>query len=69
MPVYLATEWHEIGRAQLTMALATVGVLVGTVWGVRLLRRIPEPVFRPSIGALVLLLGIYMLVRGLRGGA
>ncbi len=67
MPVYLATEWQDMHRAQGSMAIATVGVLVGTVWGVRLLRRIPETVFRPSIGALVLLLGFYMLVRALTG--
>jgi uncharacterized membrane protein YfcA len=42
-------------------------VLVGTLGGVRLLRRIPEAAYRRIIGVLLLLLGVYMLVRGLQG--
>jgi uncharacterized membrane protein YfcA len=48
---------------------AAVGVLVGTFWGVRALRRIPEPVFRRGVAALIVLLGVYMLVRGIAGSA
>jgi uncharacterized membrane protein YfcA len=44
--------------------IATVGVVVGTVVGERMLARIPERRFRQTVGALVLLLGIVTLIRG-----
>ena len=66
MPVYLATQHSGISRAWIEILVATIGVLIGTVWGVRLLRKIPELAFRRSIGALVFMLGLYMLVRGIR---
>ena len=44
-------------------------MVAGTVWGVRLLRRVPEEAFRPAVGTLVAVLGAYMLVRGLMGHA
>jgi uncharacterized membrane protein YfcA len=34
------------------------------VFGVRILRRIPEAVFRRIVAILLLLLGTYMLLRG-----
>ena len=37
--------------------------IIGTVVGERLLRRIPEPVYRRLVAALVLALGIFMLFR------
>jgi uncharacterized membrane protein YfcA len=47
------------------MLVATVGVLAGTIGGVRLLLRIPERIFRRAVAALILALGVYMLIRGL----
>ena len=47
------------------MLVATAGVIAGTVSGVRVLRQIPETLFRRLVAALVLILGIYMLVRGI----
>lgn len=51
MPVYVATEWRGMSQALGTIAVATLGVLVGTVWGVRLLRRIPDTLPRAMQGA------------------
>jgi uncharacterized membrane protein YfcA len=65
LPVYLATQHHAMAAAWPAMLAAIAGVLVGTIFGVRLLRRIPENVFRKSVFALVLLLGIYMLAHGI----
>jgi len=65
MPVYAITQHRAIAAAWIPIAFATAGVLVGTLWGVRLLRRIPEEVFRRAVSVLVLLLGLYMLVRGI----
>ncbi len=69
MPVYIAMQHREMAAAWMPMILATAGVLAGTFLGVKLLRRIPETAFRRAVGILVLALGAYMLVRGLRGSA
>jgi uncharacterized membrane protein YfcA len=37
------------------------GAVLGTLAGERLLRRIPEPVYRRLVAALVLALGVFML--------
>jgi uncharacterized membrane protein YfcA len=67
LPVYLATQADDMRGALGTLVSATVGVLVGTSWGVRALRRLPEPVSRRAVAALIVLLGIYMLVHGIAG--
>jgi uncharacterized membrane protein YfcA len=56
----MSAAWRE-------MVFAIVGVVAGTIWGGRLLRRIPETAFRRIVAILILLLGIYMLVVGIRG--
>jgi len=38
-----------------------------TFWGVRVLRRIPDHIFRQLVSGIVAALGIYMLARGLMG--
>jgi uncharacterized protein len=62
MPVYLGTEGRSLTPLWPEIAAATAGVLLGTVVGVRVLRRIPERVFRPSVSILITALGVYMLV-------
>lgn len=42
MPVYFFTEAEGIGRVWPLVALATAGVLIGTVVGERVLQRVPE---------------------------
>ena len=69
MPVYVATQAGAIRDARGTVVAATAGVLVGTFWGVRLLRRIPESQFRRGVAVLVLALGLYMLARGITRAA
>lgn len=66
MPVYLAVEAPPILKAWPILALTIIGVLIGTFWGVRLLRRIPDMVFRKLLSVLILSLGIYALVQGFR---
>jgi len=66
MPVYLAVETRGILDAWPVLAVAIFGVLLGTFWGVRLLRKIPNRIFRKLLGTLILALGIYMLVHGFR---
>ncbi|HEV8267161.1 MAG TPA: sulfite exporter TauE/SafE family protein [Thermoanaerobaculia bacterium] len=65
MPVYLATQGREILGMWPLVAVATGGVLLGTLLGGRLLRRVPEKVFGKVVSSLVLVLGLFMLVRAL----
>jgi uncharacterized membrane protein YfcA len=44
----------------------TSGVLIGTILGAPILRRIPEPVFRPGLAVLLIILGL-ALIAGLGG--
>jgi uncharacterized membrane protein YfcA len=64
LPVYLATQAEAIGRLWELVAVATAGALLGTLVGARLLRRVPEPIFRRVVSAVLLALGIATLIRG-----
>jgi uncharacterized membrane protein YfcA len=66
MPVYFATQTREILGAWPEILVAIVGVLVGTHWGVKILRRLPEQLFRRLLSAAITLLGIFMLVQAFR---
>jgi len=63
MPVYAATQSHDIAGQWKVMAIASAGVVVGTMVGQPLLRRIPERTFRAIVGAIILALGLWMLLR------
>ena len=66
LPVYLWTQGRELAGIWPAIAALTVGVLAGTLGGARLLRRIPETLFRRMIAGLILALGLFMMIR--RGG-
>ena len=63
MPVYLATQGAEVAPMWPEVLAATVGAVIGTLAGGPLLKRIPERWYRPLVGSLILLLGVYMLWR------
>jgi hypothetical protein len=62
VPVYLVTQGSSILQYWPQVVIGLAGVAAGTLVGARLLRRIPENVFRRIVGLLVLVIGIYMLV-------
>jgi uncharacterized membrane protein YfcA len=66
MPVYFAVETRAILGAWPLLAIATAGILLGTFWGVRMLRKIEERTFRRILYVLILGLGLYMLVHAAR---
>jgi len=66
MPIYLVTTGAEVLAIWPTVAVATVGVIAGTVLGHRLLARIPEDRFRPIVAIVLGLLGLAMITRGVR---
>jgi uncharacterized membrane protein YfcA len=62
MPVYVAFEADRLVDLASLIALASIGAIAGTIGGERVLRRIPPPMFKRFVSALVLALGVYMLV-------
>jgi len=66
LPVYLATTGRDLLMMWPTIAAATAGVVVGTLFGHRLLLRIPEEKFRFVVAVTLALLGGAMLVSAFR---
>ncbi|HET9796604.1 MAG TPA: sulfite exporter TauE/SafE family protein [Gemmatimonadaceae bacterium] len=64
MPVYLATEWRAIAHIWPLVLVATLGVVVGTSIGTRVLGHIPPERFRPVVAVLLVILGVYAAVGG-----
>jgi uncharacterized membrane protein YfcA len=64
LPVYLATERVELLRVWPLIAIATAGVVIGTLAGSWVLNRVPEARFRPAVAVLLLALGAWMIVHG-----
>jgi uncharacterized membrane protein YfcA len=65
MPVYVAGQSHDLARLWVGIAVATVGVILGTLFGGRVLARWPDRLFRPAIAVLLGLLGGAELLHGL----
>jgi uncharacterized membrane protein YfcA len=64
-PVYLATQHDAMLAMWPSIALATFGVVVGTVVGSRALRWIPEVWFRRVLALVLAILGAAMLLGGM----
>jgi uncharacterized membrane protein YfcA len=62
MPVYAALQFQQIVSQWEMAAVATIGVVVGTVSGKWILHRIPETAFRLIVSGIILILGIWMLI-------
>ena len=63
LPVYLATSGRAVAESWPLVLAATAAVLVGTLAGERVLRRLPESVFRAVVSSIILALGVFMLFR------
>lgn len=64
MPVYLIVEGRNMLTIAPIIAVATTGVIAGTLSGTHLLRMVPQNVFLRLVSALIVTLGVYMLGRG-----
>lgn len=62
MPVYAATQGKQVLDIWPVLLLAIIGVVVGTLAGERILRRIPEPLFRGIVSMIILALGVGLLL-------
>jgi len=66
VPIYVVTERDDLLSMWRLIAVATVGVAIGTVLGSRVLARIPDIWFRRVLAVVLALLGSAMLIRGIR---
>ena len=64
MPVYVMTQHNEMFNLWPWIALATVGVIIGTVLGSRTLKWIPEVWFHRVLALVLAILGGAMVFRG-----
>lgn len=62
VPVYVAVEGPAMLEAAGLIAIATAGVVVGTLGGERVLGRLPPWLFRRLVALLIAGLGVWMLV-------
>ena len=62
VPVYIALESRALARLWPEIGVAAAGVIVGTLFGERVLARVPERRFRMVIGTLLLMLGLSFLL-------
>jgi uncharacterized membrane protein YfcA len=63
MPVYFYTHGEELRQMARAIAVSSIAVIAGTVFGQRVLQRIPEPIFRRIVGALLVSLGVALVLR------
>jgi uncharacterized membrane protein YfcA len=66
MPVYLATEGREISQLGAPIVITIAGVVLGTIAGARLLRRVPDRWFRSIVGLILIVLGAVVIVQAFR---
>jgi uncharacterized protein len=62
MPVYALMQGKRVLEIWPVLSLAIIGVVVGTIAGERVLRRIPELLFRRVVSFIILALGISLLL-------
>jgi uncharacterized protein len=65
MPVYLINYGSTLATHARLIVIASIGVLVGTVVGERLLRKVPELRFRRVVAVLLILLGAFTIAHSL----
>lgn len=63
VPVYLVVNGTDLFEWRMYIAVALARVAVGTLFGARLLVRIPQRVFEWVVALLVIVLGVYMIVK------
>lgn len=62
MPIYFVVEWQRIVSAWTVLLVAIAGVLIGTLAGERVLRRIPKKLFRRVVSAILIAIGALLLI-------
>jgi uncharacterized membrane protein YfcA len=65
MPVYLSRSAGELAEIAQGIGVMAAGVVLGTVAGQRVLRRLPRDLFRKIVGAAVGLIGVWLVLSAL----
>ncbi|PIR23488.1 MAG: hypothetical protein COV44_02605 [Deltaproteobacteria bacterium CG11_big_fil_rev_8_21_14_0_20_45_16] len=68
MPIYFWNDWDGILSGRKWIILTTLGVIIGTLLGAKLLKKLPERAFRRIVSLLIFILGIFMTYRGIVEG-
>jgi len=68
LPVYLAAHGPALAQDAPFWLVGCAGVVAGTLLGVPVLRRIPEPLYRRLVGGLIFALGVALAVSVLAPG-
>jgi uncharacterized membrane protein YfcA len=64
LPVYVATEPSAFASGgAIVVVVATAGVIIGTLAGMRLLRRLPEQWFKRVLGVILVVIGALMMLQ------
>lgn len=63
IPIYVVFNWSLLGGLLPLIAIASAGVVAGTLAGTRLLRGMREEIFRPVVSGLIVVLGIHMIAK------
>jgi uncharacterized protein len=63
MPIYFVAHAGELWEMRTAILISTAGVAAGTLFGGRVLRHIPEPLFRRLVAILLAILGVALLLR------
>lgn len=63
VPIYLAAQGAAIANLWPPLAVATLGGILGTLGGERILRRVPERIYRKLVSALLIALGAFVALR------
>jgi uncharacterized membrane protein YfcA len=66
MPVYFISQGSQILEQNHFLLLASAGVIAGTFLGMFVLKRLPEQIFKRTVAGLILALGIFMFIKGLK---
>ena len=61
MPVYFYTHGKELQQMATAIVVSSAGVVAGTLFGKRVLERIPEAIFRRVVAVLLIALGVALL--------
>jgi uncharacterized membrane protein YfcA len=62
VPVYLAMQWNQIASIREFILIATIGVILGTIGGKKILGKMPENIFKKTVAAIILVVGILVLI-------
>jgi uncharacterized membrane protein YfcA len=62
VPIYLMTSGADLVANARTVVLLTLAVVVGTLFGAPILRRLPEPLFRRLLAVILIGLGLVLLL-------